>query len=438
MNRKWLGFAGILVGMSAAMLEKSLVATALPTITAEFGSIALYSWVFGAYMLASTTTIPLFGKLADLKGRRVLYLGGMALFLIGSALAATAVSMPQLVLYRVIQGTGAGAIAPAALAAIGDLFPSATRGRAFGVIGAVSILANLAGPLLGGWVTDALSWRWGFALILPVGGVAALLVAIGLPAHKSVREQNGRIDWQGAATMGMALSGVLVGLDAIGTGGASLGPGTAVALIAVFLFFAGIRLEQRHPNPVLPLPLLRLPSMKSALTSALFLGVVTHSAIAYIPLFVRETQGATATGAGLALLPMMVATGVASGVGGWLAGRWGSRLNLAAWLLTGAGFLLLFSNAGAVAVYVASGLIGAGMGLLLPVLLHVAQDEAGETDRAAISGMLQLARNLGGATGVPLLGIWLSSSAETGTNVLAIFASLAVVAAAGLVVSLKQ
>jgi hypothetical protein len=111
---------------------------------------------------------------------------------------------------------------------------------------------------------------------------------------------------------------------------------------------------------------------------------------------------------------------------------------LAAWLLTGVGFLLLLSNTGAVAVYAASGLIGAGMGLLLPVLLHVAQDEAGETDRAAISGMLQLARNLGGAMGVPLLGIWLSSSAETGANVLAIFASLAVVAAAGLVVSLKQ
>ena len=438
MNRKWLGFAGILVGMSAAMLEKSLVATALPTITAEFGSITLYSWVFGAYMLASTTTIPLFGKLADLKGRRVLYLGGMALFLIGSALAATAVSMPQLILYRVIQGTGAGAIAPAALAAIGDLFPSETRGRAFGAIGAVSILANLAGPLLGGWVTDTLSWRWGFAIILPVGGVAALLVAIGLPAHKSVQEQNGRIDWQGAVLMGLALSGILVGLDAIGTGGTSLGWGTAVSLIAVFLFIVGMRQEQRHPDPVLPLSLLRLPIMKSTLTSALFLGVVTHSAIAYIPLFVRETQGATATGAGFALLPMMVATGVASGVGGWLASRWGGRVNLAAWLLAAIGFLLLVTSANAAAVYTAAGLIGAGMGLLLPVLLHIAQDEAGETDRAAISGTLQLARNLGGAAGVPLMGIWLNNSADTGANVLAIFASLAVVAAAGLIVSLKR
>ena len=132
-TRKWLVFAGILVGMTAATIEKSIVATALPTITEEIGGLTLYSWVFGAYMLASTITIPLFSKLADLKGRRPLYVGGMIIFLTGTFLAATATSMTQLILYRLIQGTGAGAVAPAALAAIGDIFPHKTRGRAFGI-----------------------------------------------------------------------------------------------------------------------------------------------------------------------------------------------------------------------------------------------------------------------------------------------------------------
>ena len=436
MNRKWIGFIAILVGMSAAVLEKSIVATALPTISTEFDNITLYSWVFGAYMLASTTTIPLFGKLADLKGRRLLYLGGMALFLIGSALAATAVSMPQLILYRVIQGAGAGAIAPAALASIGDLFPSETRGRAFGVIGAVSIFANVAGPLFGGWVTDNWGWRWGFALILPIGALAALLAAIGLPAHKTVDEQNGRLDWQGALLFGVALSGILIGLQAMGTSG--LGWGTAVFIGAILVFIIGISWEKQHPDPVLPLVLLRQPIIKTALATALFLGVITHGAIAYIPLFMRETYGATATQAGIALLPMMAASGIATIIGGWAASRWARQVNVIAWLLAGMGAVLLALNISTITLYFAAALIGVGMGLLLPVLLHVTLDAAGETNRAAISGAVQLARNLGGAAGVPLLGIWLIDSAEISTDMVAIFASLAVVAVAGLLTGLRK
>jgi MFS family permease len=331
--RKWLVFAGILVGMAAATIEKSIVATALPTITRELGGLSLYSWVFGAYMLASTITIPLFSKLADLKGRRPLYLGGMVIFLGGTLLAATASSMSQLILYRLIQGTGAGAIAPAALAAIGDIFPHKTRGRAFGIIGAVSILANLAGPLLGGWVTDQLSWRWGFILILPIGLLAALLVAVGYPAQTAIRKAIGPIDWQGAGLLGVSLSLGLVGLQMMGDGGRTLWPGVGLALSSGFIFWLGLNWEKRHPDPALPLYLLRDPLMKTILIGTLFLGAVTHSAIAYLPLFIQGVRGGTATDAGVTLLPMLISAGVASGVGGWLSSRAPRQTTITAWAL---------------------------------------------------------------------------------------------------------
>jgi MFS family permease len=171
---------------------------------------SLYSWVFGAYILAATVTIPLFAKLADLLGRRSLYLAGLVTFLAGSALAGAATSMPQLVLFRTLQGIGAGAVAPAALAAVGGLFNESVRGRIFGLIGAVQVLATLIGPVAGGWITDYYGWRWGFFLILPLGGVAAFCAALGLPASPATQRAPlslwwRQVDWQGAGLLGGAL-----------------------------------------------------------------------------------------------------------------------------------------------------------------------------------------------------------------------------------------
>jgi EmrB/QacA subfamily drug resistance transporter len=439
MKRPWLGFAGILLGMSTSVLMQTLVATAMPTIADELGGLSLYSWVFGAYMLASTVTIPLFAKLADLLGRRSLYLAGLFTFLAGSALAGTAASMPQLVLFRVLQGIGAGAVAPAALAAVGDLFSESGRGRVFGLIGAVQVLATLVGPVAGGWITDVYGWRWGFFFVLPLGGLAALAAALGLSAGATATGPDNahwlrQLDWQGAGLLGGALCAALLGLQAVAQGGGGYLAGAATLALAGLLFRVALRWEQNHADPTLPLALLRQSGLGRATLGTLLLGAASYGAIAYVPLYVQGTEGGTATAAGMALLPMMAAAGAGSGLGGWLGGRWPRPAALLAWCLVGAACLslALLPAAATTAVRLAFVLIGLGVGLLLPVFLEAAQRAAGANQRAAAAGAIQLARNVGGAAGVTLLGIWLSSGLPFDVALPAIFACLGLVAAGGL------
>ena len=380
MRTKWLGFSAILVGMSTSALMQMLVATSMPTMARDLGGIELYSWVFGGYMLASTITIPLFARLADIFGRRTLYVIGLSIFLAGSALIGTAQSMGFLVGYRVLQGIGAGAVAPAALASIGDLFGDDERGRMFGIIGAVQVLANLIGPPLGGWVTDTLSWRWGFYLVLPVGALALALAWFGLVNKSQWRGwQTLRLDWQSA---------------------------------------------------LIPIPVLKLPAMWKPVAGTLLLGMATNGAIAYFPLYLQKIHAQTATATGLSLLPMLLMAGIASGAGGSLASRYSRQTQSAAWILIILGFSLLavFHTANIVLV---AALIGAGLGLLLPVYLHAAQQAGGEVYLATASGLVQMARNLGGALGIPLLGAWLALGETNIVAFIAMFASLAFIGALG-------
>lgn len=445
MRRRWIGFAGILLGMSASVLMQTLIATALPTIESELGGMSLYGWVFGAYMLASTVTIPLFGKFADLLGHRTMYLAGLALFLAGSALAGTAHTMAQLVAFRAIQGVGAGAVAPAALAAVGDLFAESVRARVFGIIGAVQVLANLLGPAAGGWITDHFGWRWGFALVLPLGALAALFGGLGLSS--GIEAEKARpprwwrgIDWQGAGLWGAGLCIGLLGLQVVGQGAGQFLPGAAAIALAGLLFLWALLWEKRHPDPALPLALLAQPLLGRAALQTLVLGAVTNGAVAYIPLYVQGAGGATATGAGMALLPMMLAAGIAGGAGAWMGERWPRRVAGAAWLAIGIAFLslALLRTRALPVVTGTSALIGLGMGLLLPIFLQTAQQAAGGSRLATASGTIQLARNLGGATGVPLLGVWLIGGMAIGTALSAIFASLAGAALLGLLMQLSH
>ena len=438
MNRRRTGFAGLLVGMSASVLMQTLIATSLPVIASELGGMSLYSWVFGAYMLASTVTIPLFGKMADRMGRRTMYLAGLSVFLIGSALAGLSGSMAHLVGFRVVQGIGAGALAPAALASVGDLFENETeRGKVFGIFGAVQVLANLIGPALGGWVTDHLGWRYAFYVVIPVGAVAAVLAGLGLPSQRQQERPSGALDWQGAGLLGIALCAVLLGLQAIGRGSAAAWQGALATLFGAVVFAAAIRWERRHADPALPIALLTQPTLGHAAIGTLLLGAATHSVVAFIPLFTQGTRGATATGAGAVLVPMMLAAGMGSAISGRLMAR--RRVVMtAAWLGLSAGFAwlsLLRAGAGAAMAIAPGVLIGLGMGLLLPIFLEMAQKAAGIAHRATASGMIQLARNLGGALGVPLLGIWLSDEQSLGRSLTIIFGSLAGISVVALVLA---
>jgi multidrug resistance protein len=434
MNKKWVGFCAILIGMSASALMQTLVATSMPIITRELGGMNLYSWVFGAYMLASTITIPLFARLADIFGRRTLYVSGLSIFLAGSALIGTAQTMDVLVGYRILQGIGAGAVAPAALASIGDLFNDNERGRMFGIIGAVQVLANLIGPPLGGWVTDTFSWRWGFYLVLPIAALAIVLAWFGLE-NKSLTTnwRTLRLDWQGALLIGFGLCLGLLGFQALGAG--SIVPGAIACALAILLLGFAARWEQKQPDPVIPISMLKVPSMWQPVLGTLLLGLATNGAIAYFPLYLQKIHAQTATATGLALLPMLLMAGVASGVGGSLASRYPRQTQLTAWFLVMLGFSLL-AIFHAENIMLMAALIGSGLGLLLPVYLRSAQQAGGQVFLATASGLVQMARNMGGAMGIPLLGAWLALGEKNIAAFIAIFVSLASIGILGFALAL--
>lgn len=429
MNRKWIGFSAILVGMSASAIMQTLVATSMPAITRDLGGMELYTWVFSAYMLASTITIPLFARLADIFGRRILYTSGMIVFLLGSALIGGASSMGGLVACRALQGIGAGAVAPAGLASIGDLFDENKRGKMFGVIGAVQVLANLIGPPLGGWVTDTYSWRMGFYLVLPLGLIALALASFGLHGKTQVSAASLRLDWFGAAVIGLGLSAGLVGFQFFGA--ENITGGAIALLVSVTLLIFATYWENRQPDPVIPMPMLNVPAMWKPVLGTLLLGLATNSAVAYFPLYLQNIFHETATQTGFALLPILLTAGIASGAGGTLATRYPHQTQTWAWLLVTVGFSLLtiFHTQN---ILLMAAFIGAGLGLLLPVYLHLAQQTGGEKHLTTASGLIQMARNMGGAMGIPLLGAWLVLGEANINSFVAIFASLAVVGVLGL------
>ncbi len=419
MKQKWLGLAAILIGMSASALMQTMIAATMPTITADIGGLSLYSWVFSGYMLASTVTIPLFGRLADLFGRRILYVTGLLVFLLGAALVGAAQRMDLLVAYRIVQGIGAGAVAPAALAAIGDLFGDKERGKVFGFIGAAQVIANLIGPPLGGWIADAYSWRLNFWLVLPVGGLAALLALVSLPNQR----------WQPAPAVAAQPAGRR--RQALESAPDERPAEVLAAEIPSAPNSCSGSRPLRRTLAAFSAPRLAAPAFWQPAAGAFLLGLATASAVAYFPLYLQQLFAFTAAATGLALLPMLLMAGVASAAGGWLTARAPRPTQAAAWALIASGFCLLAllrpQNIGPLAA-----LIGAGMGLLLPVYLHTAQEAGGEAFRATASGLIQMARNLGGALGIPLLGVWLAGG-EPKPAFSALFASLALVGVCGLI-----
>lgn len=385
--RRRLGLAAILTGITASVLMQTLLATAMPQVVAELGGDHLYGWVFASYLLASTVPLPAFAQLADRVGRRPLFLLGMGGYAAGTALSALAISMETLVAARVVQGLGAGALVPAALAGIADLAPGEAKGRLFGLVGVIQVLGNIAGPLLGGFFADGPGWRWGLWAVVPVALAAGGLAAAGLPR----------------------------------------GPGR------------GWTAALRRIDWVQPLRLVRAdPAVRSVSTGAFLLGIALMSATAYLPLLVQGVFGRTATESSAVLIPLMVGVGVGSMLGGQLAARHGRAALLLAWGLAASAFAALAviasGAAGLAAAAAASAVAGVGIGTVQPVLLVRAQDDAAADQTASVSAMVQLFRNLGGAVGTALLGLVI-----TGMSLVAglawVFAVLAGTAAVGVVVS---
>lgn len=404
-----------MLSLFMASMEVTVVATAMPTIISELGGLASYSWVFSAYMLASTTTVPLYGKLSDLHGRRRLYAIAVALFLTGSFLSGQAQSMEQLIVFRAVQGLGAGGLLPLAFIIVGDMFTLEERARVQGLFSGVWGVSSIVGPLLGGFLVDQVSWRWVFYINILPGLLAAALVWMGwLDKPREVGEARPAVDYAGAGLLSAGVIALLLGLFELGSAGTGLQSGTGWALVALAVaFFAGLYwAERRAPDPVLPLPLFRDRLFAVACGHGVLAGWAVFGSASFVPLFAQAVLGTSATAAGATLMPQLIGWVGASVIGSRLLLRFNYRtlaLTGMTLLLLGTGLMLQVDvNASQLGIMLNLGLMGIGMGLSIPAFLIAVQSAVQWRYLGTATSTLQFSRSIGGALGVSVMGAVLS------------------------------
>ena len=402
----------LMLGMSLASLDTTIVGTALPSIVGKLGGITLYSWVFSAYLLTSTTTVPIYGKLADLYGRKPLFLFGSALFLLGSIACGTAQTMEQLIIFRAIQGLGAGAVLPIVLTIIGDIFALEERARMQGFFSGVWGLSSIVGPALGGLIVDHFSWRWVFYINIPFGLLSALLLTISL--KENIERKKHQLDYIGTLT----LTGSIVAfLFAVLQGGTSWAwdsvPSIGLFVASVVLLWLFLRQERRAEEPILPLTLFSNRIITISSIGGVILGIIMFGVTSYVPLFVQGVKGGTATSAGLALGPFLLAWPIASMLSGRIVIRFGYRLTAATGtFLTalGVSMVMLFNiQTGTPFVITAMVLMGAGMGFSSTSYMLSVQNAVPWNLRGVATASTQFFRTIGGTVGVAVMGTILNA-----------------------------
>jgi len=404
--------AGVMTGMALAALEATIVGTAMPTVVASLGGLAHFSWVFSAYLLTSTVSVPIWGKLSDLYGRRLLYQLGVGVFLAGSILSGMSQSMWHLIAARALQGLGAGALIPLGMTIIGEIFTIRERARMQGLFSGVWGLSSIVGPLVGGFITDQLSWRWVFYINVPFGIASAAI--IGLALREGKRPARPAIDYLGAAVLTTAVTLLMLVLVEGESAAALIRPRNAALLAVVAGLLAWfIRVERNAVEPVVPLALFRNRVVSLAMIIGFLAGVAMFGAISFVPLFAQGSRGASATAAGSFLTPLMLAWVSASIVGGRLLIRVGSRPLVIAGLVTLAGGFtaLTFATRATPLVWLMIDLIAIGIGLGLTMLtLLIAVQHAVPREQLGIATSLnQFSRSIGGAMGVALLGAFMTA-----------------------------
>jgi EmrB/QacA subfamily drug resistance transporter len=408
-----LTMIGVLMVMLLASLDQTIVSTALPRIIADLHGFDRYTWVSTAYLLTSTVTVPIYGKLSDLFGRKPMFLFGIVVFLAGSALSGASQSMNQLILFRAFQGIGAGALMPIAIAVVGDLFTPRERGKWQGVTGAVWGLSAIVGPTLGGWITQYSTWRWVFYVNLPVGIAAFLVLIFLMPALRSSRAGNVSIDYIGAALLVLGTVPLLLGFTWAGTQYAWLSPqiiGLFVGSVLALAAFVGYEalLERRGRQPIIEPSLFKNSIFSvSAIVSTIF-GMGLFGSVFFIPLFVQGVVGSSATNSGLILTPLMITSIVGSVISGQLVSRLGRYkwLAILGMLITlGGTFMLarLDVNSGNNNVLLAMLVLGLGMGFGMSLYTLVVQNAIPAKIGQSTSA-LTFFRSIGGTIALAIMG----------------------------------
>ena len=401
-------FVALMLGMFLAALDQTIVSTALPTIVGELGGLNHLSWVVTAYLLAATVSTPLYGKLGDMLGRKPVFIAAIVIFLVGSMLSGLSQTMIQLILFRALQGLGAGGLIVGAQAILADIIPPRRRGRYMGLMGAVFAVSSVAGPLLGGFLVDNLSWRWVFYVNMPIGALALVIVITRLHLH--VPPTRHRIDYLGAGL----LAGGVGALILLTTWGGNQYPWgspeiVGLGLAGVALLAAFIWQESRAAEPIIPLTLFRSGTFRLASGMGFTIGMAMFGAIIYLPLFLQLVYGASATSSGLRMIPLMGGLLVAAIGSGRAISRFG-RYKIypvvgTAVLVVGM-FLLsrldVDSNPWEASLFML--VVGVGLGLVMQVLVLIVQNDARPQDIGVVTSTATFFRSVGGSFGVALFG----------------------------------
>ncbi|GLY72161.1 MDR family MFS transporter [Actinoallomurus iriomotensis] len=404
----YIAIIGLMLGMFLAMLDNLIVGTALPTIVGELGGINRLSWVVTAYTLATAAATPIWGKLGDLYGRKGMFMASIVIFLIGSMLSGLAQNINELIGFRAVQGLGAGGLMVGAFAIIGDLVPPRERGRFQAIIGGMMPVAFVGGPLLGGFLTDHLSWRWAFYVNVPLGAVALLVTGLGMHLHTP--HIKARIDYFGA----LLLTVGIVALTLVASWGGTEYPWVSaqvigLAVLSVVALAGFVFAEQRAAEPILPLRLFRNRNFTVAQILSFLVGAAMFGAVNFLPQYLQDVKGASATASGLWMLPLMFGMlAVMLTVGQLIMrnGRYRIYPIIGGALLT-AGMLvmlLLKVNTGIVLASALTLVAGLGMGFIMQNTTLITQNSVTLRDMGAASGAVTLFRTIGGSLGIALLG----------------------------------
>jgi len=414
-----LVIAALLLVMLLSALDQTIVSTALPTIVGELGGLDQLSWVVTAYLLSSTVVLPLYGKLGDLYGRKIVLQAAIVLFLAGSALCGIAQDMTQLIVLRALQGLGGGGLMVVTMAAIGDLVPPDRRARYQGMFGGVYGLATIVGPLLGGFLVEHLSWRWIFTINLPLGALA--LAVIGIVFRPHTEHVKHRIDYMGAAFLATALTCVIL----FTSEGGSLLPWSSpqlwMTLVLGLVALGGFVYEERlAAEPIMPLELFRQRTFVLMSLIGFVVGIALFGSVTFIPLYLQVVKGSTPSQAGMQLLPMMGGMLAMSVASGRLISRFGTYrpFPIAGTLLGGIAMALLSTLSldtplHTMYAYMAMALLGIGLGMVMPVLTLAVQNTVEFRHMGVATSGATLFRSIGGSLGVAAFGALFSHGLQS-------------------------
>lgn len=402
--------AGLMLALFLAALDQTVVGTAMPRIIADLGGLDRFTWVTGAYLLASTTAVPIVGSLSDLYGRKPFYVLGTVVFIIGSALSGLSHTMDQLIAFRAIQGIGGGSLMALAFVTVGDLFPPAERGKYQGFVTAVFALSSVIGPTLGGLITDTLSWHWVFYINIPLGVPILLIILIFFPSQRHGSHDR-HLDWLGMILLVMTVVPLLVALSLVGV----QYPWDSLQIFGLLTFgvAAGIALvmvELRTTTPIMPPVIYKNKVVVLSLVAIFFTGFGMFGSVVFIPLFFQGVLGASATSSGSFLTPMMLGVVAGAAISGQALSRLGGhyqRQGIAGFAVMGLGMFLISlmtaDTSYALAVFFIV-IMGFGLGTTFPTFTIAVQNAVPHHLLGAVTASTQFYRSIGGAIGLAILG----------------------------------